>query len=497
MEVIKKIGFRVLLLVVILFISNIIYKHTFWKGDIEKYADLLDSLNKVVYGSDVLYFAESSNFSTLFGEPNQKSISGILQDFLPDIRINAVNKGALHAGLFLSLCKNIPEDSPVKTVVVTLNLRSFNANWINSKLETQLMQQNVMLQPYPPLVNRFLLSFKAYDNKREEERNAIIFDTWKKEKLIFPYEAKYSSTWEWDTTLANGYYLTPDGRWDMPRINLATAFVKTYAFQIDTLRNPRIKDFDKIVDYSKKRNWDLIFNLLAENTEKAGELVGDDLVFLMRQNRDLLVQRYSKLGATVVDNLEVVASEDYIDQDWTTEHYVARGRTQVAFNLAQALQDVYPKITLNDSWLLPELYNDFEGTVSWNATGLRSSERAFSGKYSYKIYAGNQYSEAFELQFNSMFSTPPESVKLKWKTYSEENINDARFVIDLQRDGESYSWQGFEITKYWEKNKWIENEIELPLPDNLNLTDIIKIYAWNGSVTPVFIDDIEIRFTNE
>ncbi len=486
-----------MLLIIILLALNAIYKQTFWKQDREKYAGLLDSLDKVVYISDLIYFAESSNFSYLDGEKNQKSISALLQGHLPGIRINAVNKGALHAGLFLSLCKNISEGSPVKTIVVTMNLRSFNADWINSKLESQLMQQNVMLQPYPPLVNRFLLAFKAYDNKREEERNEIIFNTWKTEKLVFPYEAKYSTIWEWDTTLANGYFLLPDGRWDMPKIQLATTYVKSYAFQIDTLKNPRIKDFDKICKYAHERGWNIVFNLLAENTEKAKELIGADLVFLMRQNRDLLVQRYRQMGATVVDNLEVVASEDYIDQDWTTEHYVVRGRKQIAYNVALAIHKIYPKTKFNENRGLAKMSNNFESNANWKIPGAKSSEKAFSGKYSYKTHSGNQYSEAYEIQFIQIFSNPPKSIELKWESFSEVNVRDARIVIDIQRGGESYSWHGFEIAKNWKKNKWVENEIKVPLPTDLKLTDIIKVYAWNGSATPVFVDDIEIRFLSD
>ena len=366
------------MLILIFITSNEIYRLTFWKIDREKFADLIDSLNKVVYNSDVIYFAESSNFSTLPSEKNQKRISDLLHDFLPKLRIKAVNKGALHARMFLSLCKNIPEDSPVKTVVVTMNLRSFNANWINSKLESQLMQQNVMLQPFPPLLNRFLLAFKAYDNKREEQRNAIIFDSWKKQTLVFPYPTKFSNTYEWDTTLANGSHLLPDGRWDMPKIELATSFVKTYGFQIDTLKNPRIRDFDNIVKYTKARGWNLIFNLLAENIVKAKELVGDDLLYLMRYNRDLLLSRYEKMDVTVVDNLEVLASDDFIDQNWTTEHYTARGRTQIAYNMALAISQEDSTLKITELRKIPSLKNNFERPANWKTFGEKSSEMSYS-----------------------------------------------------------------------------------------------------------------------
>jgi hypothetical protein len=36
----------------------------------------------------------------------------------------------------------------------------------------------------------------------------------------------------------------------------------------------------------------------------------------------------------VVDNLELVAGYNYMDQHWTTEHYFYEGRKQIADNLA-------------------------------------------------------------------------------------------------------------------------------------------------------------------
>ncbi len=59
-----------------------------------------------------------------------------------------------------------------------------------------------------------------------------------------------------------------------------------------------------------------------------------------------------------------MASKDYIDHDWTTEHYVARDRTQVASNHATTLHEVYPDITFNDSGILPKLNNHFEGNAN-------------------------------------------------------------------------------------------------------------------------------------
>jgi hypothetical protein len=76
---------------------------------------------------------------------------------------------------------------------------------------------------------------------------------------------------------------------------------------------------------------------MAENVEKAEELIGPSLTFLMYQNRDLLVYRYSKKGIVVVDNFNTIPDKYFIDTNWTTEHYSEFGRRKIAANLAKHL----------------------------------------------------------------------------------------------------------------------------------------------------------------
>jgi hypothetical protein len=68
--------------------------------------------------------------------------------------------------------------------------------------------------------------------------------------------------------------------------------------------------------------------------------VGKDLSMLMRYNRDLLVNRYSKLGAVVIDNLEAVPGKHFGEKNWTTEHYDQTGRAIIAKNVCKALASV-------------------------------------------------------------------------------------------------------------------------------------------------------------
>ena len=132
------------------------------------------------------------------------------------------------------------------------------------------------------------------------------------------------------------------GNTDYAQTELACHYIKAYGFQIDTLKNPRIADFDEIVELARKRGWNLVFNLMAENMQKAEELVGEDLLFLMNENRELLLNYYQSKGVMVVDNLSLVDDAQFIDQNWTTEHYAEKGRKTVAKHVAHGLKSWYP-----------------------------------------------------------------------------------------------------------------------------------------------------------
>jgi hypothetical protein len=47
-------------------------------------------------------------------------------------------------------------------------------------------------------------------------------------------------------------------------------------------------------------------------------------------------------GVTIVDNLDLVRDAEFIDQNWTTEHYYEFGRRQIAHHLTQTLRTFYP-----------------------------------------------------------------------------------------------------------------------------------------------------------
>jgi hypothetical protein len=338
---IKYVAVRILTLGALLLVMNLLYKQLFYERDLQKYSPIINLVRDVPLDADIIYLGESSNNTAREDDQDNRKISDFIGDYYPGVDLYDLTKPAAHAGIFKVLLEHMPRESEVKTVIVTLTLRSFNAQWIHSTLETPLQKSLVLLRPYPPLVDRFLLSFKAYDIKTDMEREKEFKRQWVKDHLKFPYEFQFEDVKQWDHWMAYSGIRDSSGEIDRAQTELACHYIKAYGFQIDTLTNPRIKDFNDIVELARERGWKLVFNLMAENTEKAGQLVGDDLLFLMNENRQLLLDYYRSRGVVVVDNLSAVEDQQFIDQDWTTEHYGEKGRKTIAKKVAGALRAWY------------------------------------------------------------------------------------------------------------------------------------------------------------
>ncbi|WP_317899712.1 hypothetical protein [Aurantibacillus circumpalustris] len=338
---IKKIAIKFLMLLLILTGLNFIYNLTLYEKDLNEKSKEVLEIRDSQENTDVYYFGESSNVTFKNDDSLQNSISEMTNFFFPNINITTITKYATHAGIYKHWLRKINvNDRKPSALIVTLNMRSFDGAWIHSKLETQLQESLVLTQPYPNLVNRFLLALQAFDNKTEQQREQQMLKEWKTVPLIFPNDFKYKTVSEWDYGMSQGTYLNPDGSWDDEKIILACHYIKGYAFNLNE-NNPRIKDFDEIADWCHSNKINLYLNLMAENVQYADSLVGKELVFLMRQNRDYLVKRYTKNNCVVVDNLELVQGKEFIDQKWTTEHYGYKGRMAIAKNLANHLKDQF------------------------------------------------------------------------------------------------------------------------------------------------------------
>lgn len=494
----KALGYKIIFLIILLVCFNYIYKLFFYEKDIQTHSKIINLVRDVVNcNAEIVYLGESSNTTYGVNDIDKRAISDFISDYYPSKKFGSITKEATHAGIYYELLKKIPEQSSVKTVVVTLNLRSFNATWIYSNLETPLQKSIVLLKDNPPLFNRFLLAFKGYDIKTEAEREKQFKDKWRNDILTFPQPFLYDNVIDWDRAMFKQGIKNDDGTINKPLTELASHYIKTYAFQIDTATNPRIKDFDNIVSLAKERHWNLVFNLMAENVECADSLVGKELVYLIKQNRDLLVNRYRKNDVLVVDNLECVHDSEYIDKNWTTEHYSEKGRKIIAKNVATSLKKIYPndyvEVNYNQA-KASEFFNNCEGNYPWGQMQTLTTENSYSGEKSSKT--GGQYHYSITLEYP--IKNLPDSLQqmdINMQIFQKGLNHDAKLIIEVSGKNITKQFSDVLITNLSRKTEtWDEIHYRYELPKDFTKGDVFKVYVFNQTNTIIYIDDFKIKF---
>lgn len=336
MEVVKKIVLKGLVLAAVLVAMNFVYKFTLWKADLAKYSKVNQKIENVI-DADILYLGDCSD--SYFGKDNEgeKGISQLLDSLLPDKKVATISETGFHAGMYHSILNQVPENSKIKTVIVTMNLRSFSAQIINSYFNNAMNQRMILLnEDYPPLLNRFFLIFKKAKHYSGEEYVTMKTRKWKEDKITLKNTPKYKTLYDWKFAYENGAYINFDENWTPSMKEKGAAHIANYAFQIDAATNPRISDLDKIVVLAKERNWKLIFHLLPENILESEELVGEDLTALISSNRQLLNQRYTSKEVNIIDNMELLNGADFMEE-LPNSHYHYNGRKLMAKKIVEYL----------------------------------------------------------------------------------------------------------------------------------------------------------------
>ena len=313
-HIILQIGKKFLLLAALLVVLDIVYRVTLYPRDREKYCPMLEySRLPVEENDDIIYLGESSNHSHGPDDHDRRAISEMIEERLPGHKVAKMSKNASHAGIYYDIMRNIPRKNPVKTAIVTVNMRSFSSEWIYSELEKPLQKEQIMAKKAPALYKRLLLAFKAYAHWSETERSRIVRKGLKKQTLHLPYYFPYRNASDWDHAIGTQSYLYNGQKVSMDTIVLTCHYIKDFAYQLDD-KNPRIKDLDKIVRLCNRRGWNLVFNIMADNMDQIKALAGPDLEFLMKENAQYIIHRYAPQGVTVVNNQNVVRDRDFFEK---------------------------------------------------------------------------------------------------------------------------------------------------------------------------------------
>lgn len=338
-HIILQLGRKFLLLAVVLAVLDIVYRFTFYSKDRDENCTLIPySMKPVKENYDIIYLGESSNHSFCESDTDQRAISEMIDDMLPGHKVGKLSKDACHAGVYYDILRNIPRKNPVKTVIVTVNLRSFSSEWIYSDLEKPLQKEQIFMKKAPALYKRMLLAFKAYAHWSEDERQKLVREGLEEQTLKLPYYFPYHNASEWDHAIGSQDHLFNGQKVSMDTIVLTCHYIKDFAYQLDD-ENPRIKDFDRIVKLCKRRGWKLVFHILADNMDQIKTLAGPDLEFLMKRNAQYIINRYAPKGVTVVNNQYMVRDRDFFEREFPTEHYNQTGRRIVAEMVVEGIRD--------------------------------------------------------------------------------------------------------------------------------------------------------------
>lgn len=473
----KKLLIRILMAAALLFVLNWIYSKWFFKKDVAEHSDILELVWEVTEDScRIVYLGESSNITAGGEETNKRKISAYLGDYFPNVKTGDMTKEASHAQTYYYLLKNIPKKSTVETVVVTMNLRSFDARWIYANLETPLRKQLVLMEDYPPLMNRLLLALKAYPIRSDAEWDSLTRQHWREDPLVFPYDFEWDNVHDWDSATAwqgrNNY----DDQYDPKWTELVCHYIKSYGFQIRD-DNPRLKDFDDIVALSRQRGWHLVFNLLPENVDKANALVGKDLMYLMKQNHDYLLNRYGHLeGVTLVDNLNLVRDVNFIDQDWTTEHYYEEGRRIIADHVAEALKAVYPNEYHNPDSLKYDAGHYYFGDVECS------------------LDMATPYGPTLSLPCDSL-RPEWERVNVAFMLKQADTLHQANLVVQVEGNDGGTEMDYYPVkTQIMKIGGWDFATYDLPIDSVIRTGRKVKIFVCNPSESSVQLKCMDVSF---
>ena len=154
MTEIKKIVSKILLLAASLVALNFIYKETLWQEDINTYSGVEKAI-KIAENADILYLGDCSDSYFGTASDHEKGISQFIDSLLPNKIIASVSETGFHAGMFVGVLNSLTKNSKIKTVVVTMNLRSFSSFVLNAYSANSIQQRITMLNESPALFNRF------------------------------------------------------------------------------------------------------------------------------------------------------------------------------------------------------------------------------------------------------------------------------------------------------------------------------------------------------
>jgi hypothetical protein len=317
-DIAPKVLLRLAVGVLVFFVANIWYVSSGLRNEERlKFSPVAGKLDSAFLSGDVVYLGESSNTSfNPWTDTFGYSVSEFLQMYLPQNRVRGVSHDGYHVGLFSQMLGLMPAhwaDSSRKTVVITVNMRSFGPSAMFNGNEASNQQEAIFYSHRMALLNRVFVSLHHYDSRdaREMERAKTQWFRTKDLRLnggagnhygnthgdggmvSKGEEFFYHNTVKWWLRDLQRQFAPVSGDADLARVMpMAEAYLKEFAFLLDE-ENPRVQALDAIVEKCKREQVNVVFVLLMPNYDHANRLFGEELTQLMDYNMDFLRKRFA------------------------------------------------------------------------------------------------------------------------------------------------------------------------------------------------------------
>lgn len=237
-------------------------------------------------------------------------------------------------------------------------MRTCGPSAMFSANEASNQQEALFYSKRLPLLTRIYLSMHFYDNRSPMERERLKFQYWRTNRLDKNgFHNNFATTKKWLDRVALSN--RPE-KWR----HVADAYIKEFAFVLNE-QNERIQDLDAIVALCRKKNVALIYHLLPATRDYAQYMFGNTLLQYMDHNARFLVERYERMGVTIIDNYRNSNSVQYTDQWYPTEHMNGTLRRNIAKSIAAKLSETTLKefAVEQNNWPNPNVHQPMADTL--------------------------------------------------------------------------------------------------------------------------------------
>jgi hypothetical protein len=148
-----------------------------------------------------------------------------------------------------------------------------------------------------------------------------------------------------------------------------------------------------------------------------------------------------------------------------------------------------------------EITNDMENASaiipSWinERTVISMKEpAAHSGEFACMTNDTSEYGYTYGELVKNINSGIPKKVIIDGWVYTTVAAPNLGFILDISENGKLYDWKAFPLDSLNETAKWVEFSASFYFDKPLNPEQTIKIFPWNQSKKPVYLDDLKITF---